>query len=136
MTKNKLVLKFPKSLIDKPILSKIIKEFDIEVNILKANISPNAEGVAIIEFSGKEENYKKTIDYLKSLKIETQHLEKDIARDEDKCTHCSACVSHCPSAALYIKDRKTMKVEFDPEKCIACEACIPVCPFKAMSLKI
>ena len=61
-------------------------------------------------------------------------MEKDITRDEKKCTHCGACIVHCPTGALYIKDRKTMEVGFDKSKCILCEACIPVCPVNAMEV--
>jgi NAD-dependent dihydropyrimidine dehydrogenase PreA subunit len=37
--------------------------------------------------------------------------------------------------ALYVKDKKTMRVEFDPEKCIACELCVQPCPPRAIEVK-
>ena len=132
--KNKLVLKFPESLLDKPILNSTIKKFNLDFNILHAEVKP--EGFLVLELSGSDENYKSAIKYLEGLGVNIQPLSKDITRDEDKCTNCSACIAHCPTQSLFIEDRKTMKVGFDPEKCIACEACIPVCPFKAMSLRI
>jgi L-aspartate semialdehyde sulfurtransferase ferredoxin len=132
--KNKLVLKFPQSLLDKPILNTVIKRFNLDFNILHAEVQP--EGFIILELSGTDADYKAAIKYLETLKVTIQPLSKDITRNLEKCTHCTACVTHCPTKALYITDRKTMEVGFDPEKCIACEACIPVCSFKAMSLKI
>ncbi len=132
--KNKLVLKFPRSLLDKPILNTVIKKFNLDFNILHAQVRP--EGLLILELSGKEEDYKGAIKYLGELKVDMQPLSRDITRDEKKCTNCSACIPHCPTQALFIEDRETMKVGFDPEKCIACEACIPVCPYKALSLKL
>ena len=133
---NKLVLKFPESLVDQPIISNVIKKYNLDFNILHAQVKPNSRGLLIVEFKGSSEDYKAAVRYLKSIKVDIQPLSRDIARDEKKCTHCSACVSHCPTDALFIEDKRTMKVGFDPEKCIACEACIPVCPYRAMSLKI
>ena len=135
MTSKKIVLHFPKEKIDQPIISKLVKEYDLEFNILKAKITPEEEGILVLELSGEEKNYNAGIKYLKDLGLKIQPLEKDITRDEKKCTHCSACVVHCPTNALYIKDRKTMEVEFDKSKCILCDACIPVCPVHAMEIK-
>ncbi len=136
MIKRKLVLHFPKERIEEPVIWKLVKEYDIVFNLLKAKVDPEKGiGILVLELSGEDKNYAKGIEYLESLGIKLQPLDKDIQRDENKCTHCSACVVHCPTGALYIKDRETMKVEFDKEKCIACEACISVCPVKAMSLE-
>lgn len=132
--KNKLVLKFPQSLLDKPILNNVVKKFSLDFNILHAQVQP--EGFLILELEGKDADYKAAIKYLEALKVRVQPLSKDIQRDEERCTHCTACVSHCPTFALFVQDRKTMKVGFNAEKCIACEACIPVCLYKAMSLRI
>ena len=136
LIKRKLVLHFPKKIVEEPITYKLIKEYNLVFNILKARVDPSeGVGLLVLELSGEDKDYAKAIDYLESIGVKLQPLEKDINRDEKKCTHCSACISHCPTDALYIKDRKTMKVEFDKEKCIACEACIPVCPVGAMSLE-
>lgn len=136
MTENKLVLKFPGSLMDKPIAYEVVKRFNLEFNILKADISPDSEGLLVIHLKGSDKDYKDALEYFRELNIEIQPLSKDITRNNKACTNCGACVSHCPSGALFIEDRKTMKVGFDPEKCVACEACIPVCSYKAMCLKI
>ena len=136
MIKRKLVLHFPKEKIEEPVIWKLVKEYDIVFNLLKAKVDlEKGIGILVLELSGEDENYAQGIEYLESLGIKLQPLEKDINMDEDKCTDCSACVVHCPTGALYVKDRKTMEVGFDKEKCIACEACIPVCPVKAMSLE-
>ncbi len=136
MIKKKLVLHFPKKVVDQPIIYKLIKDYNLVFNILKAKVDPEeGVGVLVLELSGEDRDYAKGIEYLEKLGVKLQPLEKDITRDEKKCTHCSACIVHCPTAALYIKDRKTMEVYFDKEKCILCEACIPICPVKAMKIK-
>lgn len=133
MTKKKLVLRFPKDIVDQPIIYKLIKDYNLVFNILKAKVDPEeGVGLLVLELSGEDKDYAKGIGYLEKLGVKLQPLEKDIQRDEKKCTNCSACIVHCPTGALYIKDRKTMKVEFDKSKCILCEACIPVCPVGAM----
>ncbi len=132
MVSKKLVLKFPKEITDKPIVYKLIKDYDLIFNILKAQVSGEKEGLLVMELTGDEKDIEKGIAFLRQNNVSIQPLSKDIERDENKCTHCSACIVHCPTGALYIKDRDKMEVEFDKSKCILCEACIPVCPVNAM----
>jgi L-aspartate semialdehyde sulfurtransferase ferredoxin len=132
--KRRIILRFKKSMIDKPVVYKLVKDFDLVFNILRANISPKAESMMVMEIEGTEQNFKKGIAYLKSLNVETEPMQRDIARDESKCVHCGVCTSACAPEALHIVDRKTMKVEFDYKKCVACELCVKVCPVKAMSV--
>jgi L-aspartate semialdehyde sulfurtransferase ferredoxin len=132
---KRIVLKFPKEKIDQPIVSMLIKEFNLQFNILKASIKPDDEGVMALEISGDDADIKKGLDHLKKLGVDVQLLSKDIVVNWDKCIQCGACVAQCPVGALYIKDRKTMKVEFDPEKCIACELCVLPCPPRAIEVK-
>ncbi|MBW2980086.1 4Fe-4S dicluster domain-containing protein [Candidatus Woesearchaeota archaeon] len=134
-TTKRLVLKFPKSSIDQPIVYRLIKDFDLIFNILKAKITPDEEGFLVIELIGEEKNVNKGLDYLKGLNVEIEPFSKEVTRDDKRCTHCTTCVPVCPTKALDIPDRKTMKVEYDNEKCIACEACVEVCPYKAMKVK-
>ncbi|KAF0134722.1 MAG: NIL domain-containing protein [Candidatus Saganbacteria bacterium] len=132
MTSRKIVINFPKEKINQPLVYKLIKEFNLVFNILKASITPDQEGHMVLELSG--ENTEKGIKYLKEQGLSIEPLSKDIKVNWEKCVQCGACVSICPTGSLYIKDRKTMKVEFDPEKCIACELCIRPCPPRAIEV--
>ena len=40
MVKRKVVLHFPHEQVDKPIVSRLVKDFDMDFNILKAQITP------------------------------------------------------------------------------------------------
>ncbi len=131
--KKRIILRFKKNTIDKPIVYKLVKDYDLIFNILRANILPRAESMMVMEIDGTEENFDKGIAYLKSLNIDTEPMEQDINRDEEKCVHCGVCTSVCAPDALYI-DRKTMKVNFDYKKCVGCELCVKVCPVKAMNV--
>ncbi|MBN1526305.1 MAG: 4Fe-4S binding protein [Candidatus Omnitrophica bacterium] len=134
MVKKRIVLTFPHKLVDKPIVYKLVKDFDLIFNILQAKIMPNEEGMMVVELEGKKENYAKGVDYLKEIGVKIEPLSKEVLRDEERCTHCGACVTVCPTEALYV-DKKTMKVIFDSEKCIACELCVKACPPRAMIVK-
>ncbi|MEA1993749.1 MAG: NIL domain-containing protein [Euryarchaeota archaeon] len=135
MVSQKIVLTFPKTLVEQPITYEVIKKYDLTLNILKAQIRPDEEGVLVIEISGDKKDCDAATTYLTDLGVRVEPVERDIRRDEERCVHCSACIAHCPPKALYIADRKSMKVEFDKGKCILCEACISVCPVHAMSVK-
>jgi len=133
LTTRKIVMKFPHQLIEQPIVSNLVKHYDLEVNIMKAKITPREEGLMILELRGEPADYEKGVKYLDELGVNIQPLSQDIVRIEERCTHCGACVTVCPSGAL-ILDVKTRKVLFDEEKCIACELCVPACPPRAMEV--
>ena len=132
--KKRIILRFKKDTIDKPIVYRLVKDFNLVFNILRANISPRAESLMVMEVAGTEANFKKAVRYLKDLNIDTEPMEQDINRDETRCVHCGLCTSVCAPGALSIRDRKAMKVEFDYTRCVACELCVRVCPVKAMNV--
>ena len=134
MVSKRIVLKFPHKMVDQPIVYKLVKDYDLVFNILQAKITPNEEGLMVLELQGKKENYADGVKYLTSLGVKIQPLSQDVTRDENKCTHCGACITICPTGALYT-DKNTMKVIFEPEKCIACELCVKACPPRAMIVK-
>ena len=135
MVCKKIVLTFPHDKVGQPIVYKLVKDYDLIFNILQAKITPQEEGVMVLELKGKKEKYAEGVKYINSMGLKIQPLSQDVTRDEDRCTHCGACVTVCPSGALY-KEKKTMKIIFDPDKCIACELCVRACPPRAMKVKL
>ncbi len=131
---KKLVLKFPKRLIDQPVIYQLTKEYELKFNILKADIKPDEEGILVLELSGKEQNFVKGIEYLRSIGVEVQPLSRDLKFDKERCTSCGVCIPICPVGAL-VMNEETFLVEFIEEKCIACELCIKICPPKAIKLE-
>ena len=131
--KKRVILRFKRNTIDKPIVYRLVKDYDLVFNILRANISPKAESMMVMEIEGEEADFSKGMEYLRQANIGIEPIEQDINRTEEKCVHCGLCTSVCATEALEI-DRETMKVGFDYEKCVACELCVRVCPVKAMNV--
>ncbi|MBP1731712.1 MAG: 4Fe-4S ferredoxin iron-sulfur binding domain protein [Deltaproteobacteria bacterium] len=129
--KKRVILRFKRNTIDKPIVYRLVKDFDLVFNILRANVSPKAESMMVMEIEGDDTKFAQGMEYLRSSNIAIEPIEQDINRDEDRCVHCGLCTSVCAPEALAI-DRETMKVAFDYEKCVACELCVKVCPVRAM----
>ncbi len=130
---GKIVLYFPGSLVNQPIVDKLIKEYNLSFNILKAQILPDQEGVMVMELSGDKKDFDRGMRYLKNSGVNIQPLSKEISRDEEKCTHCGVCDLICPSGALSIVGERRELV-FEADKCIACELCLEACPPGAMHL--
>jgi L-aspartate semialdehyde sulfurtransferase ferredoxin len=130
---KRIVLRFPKRLVDRPIIYRLVKDYDLEFNILKASITPEQEGLLILELKGTQVEYDKGIDFLIKAGVQIQSLSRDVTRNEEKCTSCGACVTICPALAFSVEPG-TRLVLFDNDKCIACGLCIPACPPRAMEV--
>lgn len=131
---KRVVLHFPHRLVDVPIVCRLVKDYDLDFNILKAYVTPREEGLVVLELSGGESNFKKGLDYLKKVGVRVQPLSQDVVRDDARCTHCGACVTVCPVGALVLEPL-TRKVHFYENKCIACELCVKACPTRAMEIR-
>lgn len=126
-------LRYPKEISGKPIIYHLVKRFDVEFNIRKADIRPQQDGIMIIELKGHKENVAEALDYLKSVDIQVERLASKVRRDDQKCFQCGACTGICPVGALYIQ-RPEMEVRFDADKCTGCGLCVTGCPVRAMDV--
>ena len=133
MASRKVVFHYPKTLIDVPIISRLVRDYGLDFNILRANITPAQEGLMVLGLEGEEAKLEEGLEWVRELGVRVQPLEKDIVRNEEKCTQCGACVTTCPTQALAI-DLETREVSFISDRCIACELCVPVCPPRAMEV--
>jgi ferredoxin len=121
--------------VDQPIISRLVKDYALEFNILKASVTPKEEGLLLLELSGEREDYENGIRYLAELGVGIQPLSQDVSRNEERCTHCGACVVICPTGALALEP-STRRVNFDNSKCIACGLCVLPCPPRAMEVRL
>ena len=130
-TSNNFLLVFPQEIMYKPLIYRLVREFDLVFNLLEAKISPRREGRIIVELTGSGKDMKAGIDFLKAEGVEIKTIATEIERDEEKCVHCGACTAVCRVGALIIED-ESMEVNFHPDKCVACGQCETACPMKAL----
>jgi len=130
---RRIVLHFPHRLVNQPIVSRLVKEFGLEFNILKAAVTPGEEGLLVMELTGNRRDYDRGVKYLTEAGVKIQSLSQDVVRNESRCTHCGACITMCPTGAFTL-EQGTRKVIFNDNKCVVCELCIKACPPRAMEL--
>jgi len=129
-TRIKVGLEFPPEKTDKPFVAKLVR-FGVDLNILKARISPGKMGNIILELTGSEADIQKSLDFLEQQDIAVKIYKDSVIRYEEKCMHCGACTSVCPSGAL-VMNKQTWELEFDMEKCLLCGHCVKACPARAI----
>ena len=59
-----LILRFPRTEVEKPIVCYLAKDYDLTFNILNAAVLPRTEGVMVLELSGTKTNFKEGLKYL------------------------------------------------------------------------
>ena len=132
---KRIVLHFPRRLVEQPVIYRLVKDYNLEFNILKASITtePEEEGLMVLELKGEQKEYDKGINYLLKSGLKIEALSQDVTRNEERCTHCGACITICPPGAFEL-DHETRQVSFRDEKCVACGLCIKACPPRAMEV--
>jgi ferredoxin len=126
-----LVLRFTPEAVDKPVISNLVRNYNLTFNILKAQIYPRKEGILVLELRGNRKDYDHGLQYLRDAGIDVEPVAQSIRRDDSKCYQCGACTAVCPTGALHIQ-RPGMEVLFESERCSACELCVKTCPARAM----
>lgn len=133
MTSQRVMFSFPPEAADKPIVTHLIRDYRLDVNIFRAQVNHNEEGFMILDLTGEEADIRRALDYLKTLKIRISENQMGLLWDKDRCAGCGNCITHCPTGALSIPDRKTMAVSYNSQECVECLNCVENCPFGACS---
>lgn len=132
MAKKRVVLTFPPRLTEEPLTYRLVKDFDLSINILKAKIVPGEEGKVIVELSnGSEEQILSGLDYLSKQGVIVEPVSKEIVLNEDECVHCGSCTAVCAPRALSMNGED---LSFDRELCIVCEMCVTACPLQIIKV--
>ncbi len=131
--KNKLVCYFSAAQSEQPIIYRLVKDYDLIINILKADINPQKEGFLVLELEGDKGSYDQGVAFLRSLGVGVEPLSETVVWQPSVCIQCGACASFCPTEALYI-ERSSMEVSFDNSKCVVCGMCLDCCPTRAITL--
>ena len=126
---KKMMLFFPKCECEKPIIYHLVKDYNLIVNVFRAKVTPEEEGYLVLDVTAEESQIEKGMQYVRSFNVNVDPADKGVRWDPDKCTHCGNCIPHCPTQALHIPDRVTMKIAFKEQLCIECLACEIECIF-------
>lgn len=135
MKKIKVTLYYPVKSVTKPITYHLIKDFDLEVNILNADIGLNKTGKLVLDITGTEWNIESGLKFIQDQGLTYKLFNRSIIWQEDSCVHCGACTAVCPSGALEL-DKINWSLTFDRDKCMVCELCVKACPLKVMCVAI
>lgn len=132
-TKRRMVLKFSAETVGEPITYNLIREYDVLINILNADISHGREGQLLIEMAGEKGKLQEALTYLENKGVIISPVVKTILFKETECIHCGSCSSVCFTEALSM-DPQSRELQFSAEKCVACELCIKACPLMLFEL--
>ncbi len=77
MNSLKLKLIYPEEKVKEPILSKLCKSFDVDINIRKGNVQEHV-GWLDLELIGREEEIEKAVKWLEEQGIEVSPLEGQV----------------------------------------------------------
>lgn len=128
---RKILLNYSLEKVKEPILSHVIKETGLAFNILYAEFGTRG-GEILLSIEAPDAEVRRAIELFKKKGVEVKEIKRAIHLDRDSCMDCGACLSLCPSGALY--QDKDNTVLLDEDKCVYCELCVPACPVKALEL--
>lgn len=126
---RRILLQYSAEKAAEPVLASVIKETGVLVNILYADMDTKGGEILI---SVKDSDAERIFSALSKRGIEFQEIKDAIRVDWDSCVHCGACVSLCPTKALYLKEDASLGL--DEQKCVLCEICVPACPVRALKI--
>ncbi|NHI92969.1 MAG: 4Fe-4S dicluster domain-containing protein [Candidatus Lokiarchaeota archaeon] len=105
-----------------PIISKIVMQSGIKINILSVSMN-ELGGTALISVPDEHAEKVKTLLEAEGIFVNPKRM---IEIDRDLCIDCGACVSLCGVKALKYGD--DFSIEFDEDKCVYCLLCMDACP--------
>lgn len=74
---HRLFVSFPESLVDRPMIYEIVKEFDVVPNIRRANVEAHS-GWIILELAGAPAARAGAVKYLEDLGCTVNRMEGDV----------------------------------------------------------
>jgi len=127
----KLKLIYSPETVQKAILSKIILDTKVPINILKAEVKPNT-GEMLIDVLALGEKLKEVLSLFQKAGVTVKEIYRTLEIDHERCISCGACVSPCPVKA--ISQDENWDIVFDEEKCIGCRICVHACPMRVIQM--
>ncbi len=125
----RILLRFSEQIVEEPIISRIILELKVPINIITAHVNSKG-GEVLAEVS--DEAMEKIVKAFRKKGV-TVSVPKLIEVDTEKCISCGSCVALCPVEAITLDSDAS--IIFDKEKCVGstCSACVDACPARAIT---
>lgn len=130
--KRKIKLIFPADRAGKPVVARLIREYNLDFNILNAHISDGIHGEMSMELIGESKDIAQGIAFLKEEGIVVRDISRSIVWDAQKCTCCGCCTAVCATGALSLNENA--ELTFNSELCVVCEQCVGACPLNTLSV--
>ncbi len=131
--KERYILRFSPEIVNKPLVSDIIRTFHVSVNIMNADISSGRDGMLVVEMEGSKSALKESIAYLQKDGVSCSSHVKALVFDQDSCVSCGSCTSVCFSGALTM-DKESWELVYDSDKCVVCGLCVEACPLRLFKI--
>lgn len=120
----KLLLKYPLPLDEMPYTAEVILETGAKINIDRAT-----RDELIVDVP--EDDVDAVAALFNKKGVEVRRLRKLIIKDEDRCIHCGACISVCPTKVFSFDT--SWKIISEEDKCVLCEVCVKACPLSNLA---
>ena len=131
---KKVILSFPAETAELPLTYVLVKQFDVQINILKASIEAGKSGTLFLELKADNDKLQEAFAWLEENGITISPIVSRISYDDKKCIDCGNCASACVTQALTIA-KPDWKLKFDPEKCVLCKLCLKTCPLQLFKIE-
>jgi ferredoxin len=124
----RILLSFSEQIVEQPIVSQIILDLKVPINIITAYV--NSKGGEVLA-EVPDEAMDKVVKAFRKKGV-TVSLPKLIEVDTEKCINCGSCVALCPVEAITLAEDAS--IVFNKEKCVGstCSACVDACPARAI----
>lgn len=130
--KKRYTLRFSPTLVEQPLVSKLVRTYDVDINILNADVASGRGGKLVVELSGSEEALKKSVLWLNQTGVIVSEMVKELNFQQEGCINCGACTAVCSPKALSMD--RDWKLVYDADLCVLCSLCIQACPMQLFSL--
>ena len=92
MASHKVVLHFPLHQLNRPVVNDLVRTYDLEFNILRAEVTPDEKGFVALELTGDTDKFKAGIAWVEELGVTVEPLSEVcfpnyVELDDEDMTH-------------------------------------------------
>lgn len=123
----KIVLKFPQSIMQNPLIADVVLETGVRINIDRAFVDASV-GEIVVDVP--DEDVERVAAAFRHRDVEVHEMVTPIWFEEAECIQCGACVSVCPLEVF--SRNEDGSISMDLKRCVLCRTCITMCPHGAL----